>query len=51
MQNFTRTYKLVQFSVQSEGLLGELGPLKVVPHCMPLHVLICRLHDFILYMM
>lgn len=44
MKNFTGTYKLVQFSVHSEGLLGEFGPLNVIPHCMPLHELICRLY-------
>lgn len=35
------TYKLVQSSVQIAGLLGELGPLKVSPHLIPLQVLIC----------
>lgn len=35
------TYKDVQFSVHMAGLLGEFGPVKVSPHLMPLHVLIC----------
>lgn len=35
------TYKDVQFSVHKAGLLGEFGPVKVSPHLMPLHVLIC----------
>lgn len=40
-----KTYWLVQFSVQSDGLLGELGPAKVSPQFIPLHELICRLQD------
>jgi len=34
-------YKEVQFSVHNAGLLGEFGPVKVSPHFIPLHVLIC----------
>lgn len=37
-----KPYNDVQFSVHSEGLFGELGPSKVSPHLIPLHVLICE---------
>lgn len=37
-----KTYNDVQFSVQSDGFVGELGPPKVSPHLIPLHVFICK---------
>lgn len=44
-----RTYKLVQSSVQIDGLLGELGPLNVSPHLIPLHAFICEFLQYIIY--
>lgn len=40
-QQLLRIYKEVQFSVHNAGLFGELGPAKVSPQLIPLHVLIC----------
>lgn len=40
MCNVLISYCAVQFSVQREGLSGPFGPVKVSPHCLPLHVLI-----------
>jgi hypothetical protein len=42
-----KTYKLVQSSVHIDGLFGEFGPANVSPHRIPLHELICKLHDLV----
>lgn len=42
-----KTYKLVQFSVQIDGLYGLLGPLNVSPHLIPLQALIYNFQSLI----